>query len=172
MKIKETSMIRSSLNQFDLLGHDEVGLSKAFAYVIGKEPKALYSFLHYVGIKTQNTKNNFSDTSICTERFREEGRTDIEIKQSGKYHIIIESKVKSNKVKKQREQYINSFDDEPRKILCFITGINDFKKEVYKNIDIHNIGWLEIFNLFDQKEYSNNKLIHEFLDFIGSGYWK
>lgn len=170
MKIKETKMNRTALNQFDLLGHDEVGLSKAFAYVIGKESTALYAFLHYIGVKVQNTKNNFYATSIETERFRLEGRTDIEIKHSGKYHIIIESKIRSNKVKLQRNQYLNSFDHEPQKILCFITGINDFSKEILNDIEIRNLGWLEIFNLYDQKQFSNNKHVREFLDFMRKGF--
>ena len=158
------------MNQFDLLGVDEVGLSKAFAYIMGREPAALYSFLHHIGIKTQNTKKNFMATSIEVERVRKEGRTDIEIKQSGKYHVIVESKIKSNKVKQQRTQYLKSFDNERRKVLCFITGVFDFNKEIHDKIEIHNLGWLEIIDLFDTKKFKNSQLIRDFLTFMRRGF--
>ena len=170
MKIKEAGVNRSALNPFDLLGTDEVGLSKAFAYVMGREPAALYSFLRYIGMKTQNTDRNFRATSIEVERVRDEGRTDIEIKQPGKFHVIIESKVKSNKVKQQRTQYLKSFDNERKKVLCFITGVNDFNKEIHDDIEIQNLGWLEIIDLFGKKRFTNNNLIRDFLVFMRKGF--
>ena len=138
MKIKEKNLRKSPLNQFELLGANEVGLSKAFAFLMGKEPNVLYKFLRYINISTKNTANNFCATSIEVERKRDEGRTDIEIKQKGKYHIIIESKIGSNKIRRQRTQYLNSFENERKKVLCFITGINDFNKELHDDIEIYN----------------------------------
>ena len=48
MKIKDFNLSQSPLNQFDLLKTDEVGLSKAFAYLLGKNRWVLYKFLHYI----------------------------------------------------------------------------------------------------------------------------
>ena len=58
MKIKEKNLRKSPLNQFELLGANEVGLSKAFAFLMGKEPNVLYKFLHYIGISIKNTAIN------------------------------------------------------------------------------------------------------------------
>lgn len=170
MKIKEAGINITTLSPFDLLGSDEVGLSKALAYVMGREPVALYLFLHYVGITTQNTSKNFRSTSIEVERVRDEGRTDIEIRQPGKFHVIIEAKVKSNKVKQQRTQYLQSFDNEHKKVLCFITGMNDFKKAIHNEIEIHNLGWLEILGLFDQPKFKSHDLIRDFVEFMRKGF--
>jgi len=170
MKIKEKNLRKSPLNQFELLGANEVGLSKAFAFLMGKEPNVLYKFLHYIGISIKNTANNFCSTSIEIERKRDEGKTDIEIKQKGKYHIIIESKIGNNKVSRQRTQYLNSFEDERKKVLCFITEINDFNKELHDDIEIYNLSWLEIEDLLDSKEFYGNTLVKDFTSFIKKGY--
>lgn len=170
MKIKQIKLERSPLNQFDLLGADEVGLSKAFAYVLGREPIALYSFLQYIGIPTKNTRSNFKATSIEIERVRDEGRTDIEIRQKGKLHVIVECKVRSNKVQSQRTRYLKSFHDDRKKVLCFITQQNDFKKQVDETIEIHNLGWMDIANLFDNKQFQDYPLIKDFLSFVMKGF--
>ena len=170
MEIKKNNLPRSPLNQFDLLGSDEVGLSKAFAFLLGKEPKVLYKFLQYVGLSISNTLNNFFSTSIEIEKTRLEGRTDIEIRQKGKYHLIVESKIGNNKVRAQRRKYINSFENEKEKILCYITGINDFNKEFHDGIKIYNLSWIEIGDLLDSREFLNNSLVQEFTSFIKKGY--
>lgn len=172
MKIKEHKLDRSPLNQFDLLGSDEIGLSKAFAFLIGKEPTVLYEFLHKVGIATKNTKSNFNLTSIEVEKSRSEGRTDIEIRQRKKFHVIVESKVGNNKVITQRTQYLSSFDknSSDKKVLCFITGINDFNKELVQDIDIYNMSWLEIGDMLECKKFVNIPLVQDFLSFIKKGY--
>ena len=170
MKIKQTGLGRSALNTFDLLGADEVGLSKAFAYILGREPMALYRFLHHIGVSTKNTSSNFKDTSIEIERVRDEGRTDIEIRQKGKFHVIIECKVRSNRVQSQKTKYLKSFSDDPQKNLCFITQQNNFKKQVDETIEILNLGWMDIANLFDNKHFQNNLLIKDFLSFAMKGF--
>ena len=106
MIIKQSGLGRSPLSQFDLLGVDETGLSKAFAYILGREPAALYRFLQHIGVSVKNTSRNFHATKILTERVREEGRTDIEIRQQGRFHVIIECKVRTNKVQSQRTKYL------------------------------------------------------------------
>ena len=170
MIIKRNGYSESTLTTFDLLGYDEIGLSKAFAYLLSKESIALYKFLQFIGISIKNTEKNFRETEVIVEKKRTEGRTDIEIKQNDKYHIIIESKIKSNKIVKQRTQYLHSFDNEPQKCICFITQINDYQKQIYKGINVRNIGWIEIANLFDGKEFQKNLLISEFSKFIIRGY--
>jgi len=170
MKIKQTGLGRTPLNTFDLLGADEVGLSKAFSYILGREPKALYRFLHHIGISTKNTFSNFKAISIEIEQRRVEGRTDIEIRQKGKFHVIIESKVQNNKVQSQLTQYLKCFHAEPQKILCFITQRNDFKKQIDDTIEILNMGWIDIANLFDNKQFQNNLIIKDFFSFAMKGF--
>ncbi len=172
MKIKEQKLDQSPLNQFDLLGSDEVGLSKAFAYLMGKEPAVLYEFLHKIGVATKNTRLNFNLTSVEVEKSRSEGRTDIEIRQQKKFHVIIESKVGNNKVITQRTQYLSSFDknSSDKKVLCFITGINDFSKELAHDINIYNMSWLEVGDMLESKKFINIPLVQDFLSFIKKGY--
>lgn len=170
MKIKNIGYNRSVLNTFDLLGTDEVGLSKVFAFLLGKEPAVLYKFLHYIGVKTKFTNANYRAVTIEIERVRDEGRTDIEIKQKGKFHVIIECKVRKGKVKAQRFQYLDSFDKVPQKILCFITQERDFNKQIAKDVQIRNIGWLDVINLFDNKSFFNRPLVNEFLSFAIKGF--
>ena len=168
--IKDTGFNSTHLNTFDLLGTDEIGLSKAFAYIIGKEPIILYKFLHFIGVNARNTKSNYLNTKIEIERHRDEGRTDIEIKQNNKFHIIIECKVRKNKVKSQRTQYLTSFENVPKKILCFITQNHDSKKEIHKDVQIHNLGWIDIINLLDNKTFFDNSTVRDFLSYFMKGF--
>lgn len=170
MKIKEIGLRKTALNRFDLLGTDETALSKAFAFILGTEPSVLFKFIHFLGVKCKNTKSNYINTSVEIEKFRKEGRTDIEIRQPGKYHVIIESKIRKNKVTAQRTQYLSSFEKEKQKILCFITQEHDFQKQVDDDIVIHNLGWFDILNLFNSKEFISNQLINEFNNFSIRGF--
>jgi hypothetical protein len=167
MKIKNRGHPKSILNKFDLLGNDEAALSKAFAFLIGKEPIALFSFLQSLNVPIKNTKNNFRNISIEIEKYRKEGRTDIEILYKNKFHVIIESKIKSNRIKEQKNQYKPSFDpDSPIKILCFITKEHDINKQKDQGIEIINLSWFDIANHYDNKNCIKSQLIQEFLHFI------
>ena len=172
MKIKVKGYKCTSLNQFDILGKDEVALSKAFAYVLGKEPKALYQFLHSIGVSTQNTLNNYKNTLIEIEKQRKEGRTDIEICHEGKYHIIIECKVRGNKVKKQRRQYLKSFssDDHIKKVMVFISQNNDTMIQNLPDIQTHNLNWMQIVELYKTKEYKHIQIVKDFVKFAEKRY--
>jgi len=171
MKIKEVGLEKTPLNRFELLGNNEVALSKAFAWILGREPRVLYKFLHCIGVNVKNTKSNFKNTSIEVEKHRKEGRTDIEIEQKGRYHIIIESKVGNNKVGKQREQYLKCFSQNSgKKIICFITGVNDYKLQKDEGIEFHNLSWNQISSFYDNKTFYGVELIEEFLSFIRKGY--
>jgi len=170
MKIKDTGTDRSALAPFDLLGTDEAGLAKAFAYTMGKEPAALFLFLRFIGLKVNNTESNYQQISIETEYVREEGRTDIEIKHASKFHVIIECKIRNNKIGKQRTQYLNSFDDVSQKALCFITQKHDNIKQVCDDVQIHNLGWIDIINLFDRNHFSKNQIVQDFSKFAMRGF--
>ncbi len=170
MLLKKEDYSESPITPFDLLGYDEKGLSKAFAFLLAKEKDTLYHFLKHVGVTVNNTASNFQRTSIIVEKKRKEGRTDIEIFQPRRFHVIIEAKIRSNKVRDQRTQYIGSFSDVPQKCLCFITQVNDYKKAIMRGLTVRNIGWLEIANLFDEKRFYTKKIVADFLAFINRGY--
>jgi hypothetical protein len=104
------------------------------------------------------------------EHVRDEGRTDIEIKQRNKFHIIIECKIRSNRVKKQKKQYLKSFENELHKILCFITQQNDYKILMSENIEIRNLGWINVANLLDSKKFAKSEYVREFLSFARKGF--
>lgn len=172
MKLKHKNYASTTLNRFDLLGTNEVGLSKSFAYLISVEPKVLYSFLRSVGIKVKNTSNNYLKTTIEIERKRDEGRTDIEIHQKGKFHVIIECKVGKNRLKSQRAQYLDSFMDEPQKVLCFVTQEHDCTREKNSNVDVYYRGWLDIIDLIDSEEFKVNEsgILNEFVSYATKGF--
>lgn len=168
MKIKEADFMISPLSQFDLLGEKETSRAKAFAFILGKESVALYKFLRYIGVKVKKTQKNFLSTSIVVEEVTEDGRLDIEIKQNNKLHVIIECKIKKNKVGNQRLQYLDSFnnDGNMQKVMCFITDINDYKVEKTQEIKMVNISWIEILSLLNTKEFKENLLITEFISYL------
>ncbi len=164
MRIKQEGYKGTTRNLFDLLGTDETGLSKAFSFLLASERSILYRFLRAIGIAANNTESNFVSTSIEIERVRHEGRTDIEIRQSGKFHVIVECKVGKNRISQQRTQYLNCFDDVPQKTLCFITQERDNNLEVSNDICIHYKGWLDVIDLLEPKDFEST-LIKEFASY-------
>jgi len=170
MIIKPEQYVNYAINQFYLLGYDEIGLSKAFAYLISKRPTLLFKFLRFIGLPIKKSKKVFKGISIQTEKHRKQGRTDIEILHRDKFQVIIECKIGNNKIYSQREQYINSFEDVPEKHLCFLTQTNDYKKQVYNDIKVKNIGWIDIDNLIDNKEFEDDALIQNFQNYLRRGY--
>lgn len=169
MKIKHKNYMSTTLNRFDLLGSNEVGLSKSFAYLISIEPVVLYKFLRDIGIKVKNTDNNYKNTTIEIERSRKEGRTDIEIHQEGKFHVVIECKVGKNRINKQRTQYLESFSDEPQKVLCFITQERDCTRGLTNDVNIFYRSWLDIIDLLNNKNIKK-KIIREFVSYVTKGF--
>lgn len=170
MKIKPTGLKNYSINQFFLLEHNENGLSKSFAFVLSKNPKFLFKFLRFLGLDVRNSPSLFESVSIDIEKKRKEGRTDIEIYSPGEFHVIIECKVGNNKISKQREQYIQSFDDAKYKILCILTQTNDYKIQKCKDISVKNVGWIDIDNLISDEIFQSDILIQEFQNFLRGGY--
>jgi hypothetical protein len=170
MIIKPAGYVKYSLNTFYLYGFNETGLAKAFAFTLSKDPAILFKFLHYLGIRNKNNESNFREIEIFTERKREAGRTDIEIVLEGYFHVIIEAKVRKNKITDQRTQYLNSFKNQPQKVLCFITQNYDYKKQTADGIAIKNIDWSDIDDLIDEKELLQNSVIRDFQNYLRRGY--
>lgn len=170
MKLKHKKYNSTTLNRFDLLGNDETGLAKSFAYLLSIEPTILYRFLRDIGVNIKYSKSNYLNTTIETEKTRNEGRTDIEIKQDGKFHIIIECKVGKNRIKNQRVQYLPSFENTPTKVLCFITQERDCNREMSSDVDIYYRGWLDIIDLVDSKDYERSEVIKEFVSYATRGF--
>lgn len=170
MNIKPEGINNYSINQFYLLGYDETGLSKAFAFILSKNQDFLFSFLRFLGLRIKNTSNRFRDISIQIEKKRDQGRTDIEILSNDDFHVIIECKIGNNKIGKQRDQYIEAFSKVKTKILCILTQTNDYKLQMNEQIEIVNIGWSDIDNLIEDKKYENDLLMNEFQNYLRKGY--
>ena len=170
MIIKHQGFRTTALNRFDLLGSDEVGLSKAFAYLLAVDPPILFRFLRELGVQAKHTDKNVKNTTIHIERKRHEGRTDIEIHQTGKYHLIVECKVGRNRIKKQRTQYRSCFADEAQKVLCFITQERDCNREVAAGISIHYKGWLDVIGLINAADISRSEVVREFAGYVTRGF--
>jgi hypothetical protein len=165
MIIKQMNTIRTNLSPFDLYGDNEVALSKAFCYLISKDEIAFNSFINLI----DNSINiKLKDAELIIEKHRKEGRTDIEIK-SGTFHIIIECKIGKNKLKEQLEQYLKSFES-VNKYMCFITQERESNIIKDKNIKYKFLSWFEIIENFENKKYSNNINIQEFIKYANRRY--
>lgn len=150
--IKEKGTIKTQLNFFYLFGDQETGLTKAFAYTLAENRVFLFSFLRNMGIGIKDNESNFKKIEIVTEKVRgEHGRTDIEIRLKGQFHLVIEAKVGTNKVIDQQKQYLPVLSklEEPIKIMCFISQINEHRISENSDIKIKNINWFYIDNLID-----------------------
>jgi len=171
MEIKKTGSPKSVISLFDLLGNDETALSKAFAFILGKEKDALKDFLKFVGVTKRITNRIFRQVRITTEYSRNEGRTDIEIEIGTDTHIIIEAKVRKNRVRQQRTQYLTAFNKSAKeKILVFLTQERDSNKQIAQDVKIINTSWLDVTGLFDQKKFIDNELVFQFLRYVSKNY--
>lgn len=171
MEIKKTGSPKSVISLFDLLGNDETALSKAFAFILGKEKDALKDFLKFIGVSKRITDKVFRQVRITTEYSRNEGRTDIEIEIGTDTHIIIEAKIRKNRVRKQRTQYLSAFNESAKeKILVFLTQERDSNKQIAQDVKIINTSWLDVTGLFDQKKFIDNELVFQFLRYVSKNY--
>jgi hypothetical protein len=171
MEIKKTGSPKSVISLFDLLGNDETALSKAFAFILGKEKDALKEFLKFIGVSKRITDKIFRQVRITTEYSRNEGRTDIEIEIGKDTHIIIEAKVRKNRVRQQRTQYLTAFNKSAKeKILVFLTQERDSNKQIAQDVKIINTSWLDVTGLFDQKKFIDNELVFQFLRYVSKNY--
>lgn len=166
VKNKETDS--SSINIFDLLGSNEVALSKAFAFVLSNSKEATNIFLKFIGVAEMKS-NTFNSLEVQIERVRDQGRTDIEIIFPD-CHVIIECKVGSNKILKQRNQYNEAFLKTKQKFLCFITQERDGAVIVNNGINVIHVSWFDIIELFNSKSLRSIDIIKQFLNFCMRNY--
>ncbi len=171
MIVKSKKTKKTTLNFFDLLGDDENALSKAFAFVLASSPKAYGEFMKYLGFSYLREKSHFPSVQIEIQKKRKEGVTDIEIYFEGKYHIIIECKINKNRIMSQRRKYIPSFVPKVKtKLLCFITQERESNLLIEKGIKVRYFSWLDILEIFDKKEFCEDRLMSEFLRFMQRSY--
>ena len=168
MIIKNKGFKKTNLNRFELLGAGETALSKAFAYILGKERSVCFDFLKTIGIKVKNTESNFENIEIIIEPKSKEGRTDIEIK-SEDFHVIIECKVGKNPIKDQRNKYNSRFDNNKQQALCFITQEFDFVRDKKSTIKVYYKNWLDIISLVEKHQKQSIEL-KEFNRFAHKGF--
>ena len=171
MILKREHTNKTSYSYLDLLGSDETALSKAFAFLLSNDSNSYCEFLRFLGVPIKNTLSNYSQAIISIEKKRDEGRTDIEFSEKGKYHIIIECKIGKGKVSKQRKQYLTAFDKTAeKKILCILTQERDTNKQIEKDVEIKNTSWLEIIDLYNNKHFTHKKIVTDFLKFATKNY--
>lgn len=171
MIIKNEDTVKTSLSYFDLLGSNETAIAKAFSFLIASDKDCYFEFLSFLGVKQTNNEKNFFSVDIRTEKDRNEGRTDIELSNKNDYHIIIECKVNSGKVINQRTQYLPSFNIiAKQKILCFLTQERDTNKQLQNDIQIINTSWLDIIELYNNKKFTDKKIVSTFLKFATKNY--
>ena len=166
MILKSQNSNSSPYNYFDILGDNENALSRAFAYLLSKEKDCFFKFIRLLDIKLTKSLSNFSKFEIRTQKKRDEGITDIEIIDNDKIHIIVECKIKGGKVDKQRTQYNKGFNPKcKKKILCLLTEIHDSNYSSENEIEVITLSWRDIVNKFDNKDFSSNELVKNFLKF-------
>ncbi len=170
MIIKHQQRTASHLTPLDLLGNDEKGLSKAFAFLLAKDKKTLFTFLHFLGIRTKNTRKNFLATSVEIEHFRPEGRTDIEIVHPDFFHIIVECKINKGRILHQRTQYLSAFNDVPNRVMCFITQERDTNKQKREGIITRNVSWMDILDILEGARLTTNQTVRQFMMYAVRSY--
>ena len=171
MKIKNTNSSRSPLTAFDLFGSDEVALAKAFAYVLSREQTAYFAFLRLLQIPSRTSNSHYRNLEVTIEKKRDEGRTDIELRVPGRLHIIVECKIESGKITRQRTQYLNSFDaDAPTKVMCYVTQERGSRLDLNENIAFKHISWQDIIERLNVPRFAVIPLIKDFLSFSQRNY--
>lgn len=171
MILKRVHTNKTTFSHLDLLGSDETALSKAFAFLLSKDSDCYFEFIRFLGVSIKNTAPNYSQATVAIEKKRDEGRTDIELSQKGKYHIIIECKIGKGKVARQRKQYLTAFDKTAiKKVLCILTQERDTNKQIEDDVIIRNTSWLEIIDLYNNKHFTHKTIVPDFLKFATKNY--
>ena len=160
MILKEQNIPRTHLSPFDLLGYDEDGLSKAFAYLLADNEQLFRDFLRLFELKYIKT---FRQSIISIQKHSHVGRTDIEIENQD-FHIVVECKIRSNRIQKQRTQYHQLFKKSTNNIMCFLTEEYDSDYfEKMPNVTHYYMTWFDILQLMSGKKYSSNLHIKHFV---------
>ena len=161
--IKQSGVTKAQGNFFYLFGKKEPGLTKAFAFVLGENKDLLFAFLKSIGVDVRKSESAFRAIEIKIEHVHgEDGRTDIEIKQKGVFHVIVEAKVGNNRITGQLTQYLDDFDDVPQKVMCFITQINEHRIPSTDGIHFKSISWVFVDRLIDERDFLKDPLIQNF----------
>ncbi len=170
MILKYSQRASSHVTLFDLLGKDETGLSKAFAYVLANNKEALFAFLRFLGISAWNATTKFPRVSVKIEHVREEGRTDIEICHPELFHVIVECKVRKGKILRQRKQYLGCFQDVPCRVMCFITQERDTNKQKHDGIIMRHLSWMDVLDVFEGARLQRNVMVRQFMMYAARTY--
>jgi hypothetical protein len=171
MLLKNTNTHKTTFSLLDLLGKDEVALSQAFAFLLASDKDCYFAFLRFLGITAKNTTNSYFQSVVTTEKKRKEGRTDIELIQGDKYHVIVECKVRKGRILRQRTQYLTAFNEKAQiKVLCFLTQERDTNKQIQKDVTIKNTSWLDIIDLYNNKHFIHKSIVTDFLKFATKNY--
>jgi hypothetical protein len=171
MRIKHANTLKSQLSTIDLLGDDEVALAKAFAYVLACEQQAYFAFLRLLQIPCRDSSVHYRNLEVTIEKKRSEGRTDIELRVPKRLHVIIECKIQSGKITKQRTQYVNSFDaDAPMKVMCYVTQERGSRFDLDEDVCFKHISWEDIIELLNTPRFAVRPLMKEFLSFAQRNY--
>jgi len=171
VNIKTTHSPISSLNIFDLLGQDEVALSKAFAYVLAREKTAYFAFLRILGLRQHSSQSHYNCLDVTIEKRRSQGRTDIELRVPRSLHIIIECKIASGRITAQRRQYLSEFDsDASTRVMCYITQERGSHLEFDESIQFRHISWIDIVEMLNSPSFIRITLIKDFLSFAQRTY--
>ncbi len=161
--IKQKSTNKTYLSYYDLFGNNEIALTKALSYLISKDSRSYYELLKLLNINPKKFNLNYKEVEINVEKSRARNRTDIEI-FSNSSHIIIECKIKTNRLNKQLVKYNVCFEHE-NKFMCFITQERDTNKLLDENICYIFLSWFDIINHFEDKKFLKNNNIQDFVHF-------
>lgn len=173
MLLKTSEAGVTSLTELDLLGSDETALSKAFGFVLAKEPAVFGRFLRLLdpGPVFRGAERLHRRARIEIERRRESGRTDIEILIPNRAHIIIECKVETGKVLGQQQQYLKDFDEAcAKKIMCSLTQQVGSVVCSDTQVPFRHLSWWDVVAALDAKSLSGNRRVTEFLQFVQKNY--
>jgi len=156
-------------NIFDLIGHDEKGMTTSLGWMFKHNPIFLKEFGEFFGLDI-----NIEDTHVFLEKPIDFKRTDIEIKVGNEIHIIIEAK-KGLIVptKKQLKLYSNRFNENDITKKLFIVVSNDDPNDIWLDhhynkdiagIPVKSISWEKIQKLaIDVKDNHSRALRQKYM---------
>jgi hypothetical protein len=170
MILKEQNLDKCCLNELELLGNDEVAITKALAYIFSKSYRATSKVLKYIDPSYKFSKKDYLKSKISIEKYRKSGRTDIEIECENDLHLIIEAKIKKNKLNNQRKQYLNEFNKNTKKnIMCFVTSERTVLSDALDYINVKFLTWRDIQSLLSDIKFTDDteesKLVKKYLRF-------
>jgi len=156
---------------FDIAGRNENALTKSFGVVLRRDKTLLSHFLSKVtGRRVTLTNAEFTSTTFRFEKSHEEGRVDIEIVISGRWHIFVESKTGKAEVgENQAERYARVLEKSQcrERIFVFLTQIDNLEiseslKVRYPSIRFFSLGWQSSLELIMGRRSITVDLVEEY----------